>query len=45
VSRASTPARYCSASGPEKRYLYSGDVSNRPAALRIPKYSNYSDIW
>ena len=25
--------------------LYSGEVSKRPAALRIAKYSNFSDIW
>jgi hypothetical protein len=27
------------------RYLYSGDESKMPAALRIAKYSNFSDIW
>ena len=34
-----------SASGPWIRYLYSGDESKMPAALRIAKYSNFSDIW
>ncbi len=41
----STPARKRSASGPAIRYLYSGEESNRPAALRMAKYSNFSDIW
>ena len=45
VSRASTPARNRCASGPVKRYLYSGDVSKIPAPLRTAKYSNFSDIW
>ncbi len=45
MSRASTPARNRSASGPWIRYLYSGDESNSPALLRMAKYSNFSDIW
>ena len=45
MSRTRTPARNRSASGPVIRYLYSGDESNRPALLRIAKYSNFSDIW
>ena len=45
MSRARTPARNRSASGPWMRYFYSGDESNSPALLRIAKYSNFSDIW
>ena len=45
MSRARTPARNRSASGPVIRYLYSGDESKTPAALRTAKYSNLSDIW
>ena len=44
-SRASTPARYASAPGPENRYLNSGEVSKIPAALRTATYSNFSDSW
>ena len=45
MSRARIPARNRSASGPVIRYLYSGDESKTPAALRTAKYSNLSDIW
>ena len=45
MSRASIPARNRSASRPAIRYLYSGDVSKMPAALRTAKYSNLSETW
>ena len=43
--RASTPERNRSESFPVMRYLYRGEVSNTPAAFRMAKYSNFSDIW
>ena len=39
MSRASTPPRKRSASRPVIRYLYSGEESKTPTALRTPKYS------
>jgi hypothetical protein len=45
MSRARTPERYPSASGPWIRYLKSGDVSKMPALLRTAKYSNFSAAW
>ena len=44
TSRASTPARNRSASRPAIRYLYSGEVSKKPAALRTAKYSCLADM-
>ena len=39
MSRTSAPDSSRSASGPVMRYLYSGEVSKTPTALRTAKYS------
>ena len=44
MSRVITPARKRSASRPVIRYLYSGDVSKKPALLRTAKYSCLADM-
>jgi hypothetical protein len=44
MSRVITPARNVSASRPRIQYLYSGEVSNTPALLRMPKYSCFADM-
>ena len=44
MSRVITPARNRSASRPAIRYLYSGDVSKKPALLRTAKYSCFGDM-
>ena len=44
MSRVITPPSSRSASRPEIRYLYSGDVSKKPALLRTAKYSCFGDM-
>ncbi len=44
MSRVRTPARNRSASLPRIQYLYSGEVSKKPALLRIAKYSCLADM-
>ena len=39
MSRVITPASSASASRPRIQYLYSGEVSKKPALLRTAKYS------
>ena len=43
MSRVITPPRNFSASRPTIRYLYSGEVSKKPALLRTAKYSCFAD--
>ena len=44
MSRVITPASNRSESRPVIRYLYSGDVSKKPALLRTAKYSCFGDM-
>ena len=44
MSRVITPASNRSESRPVIRYLYSGDVSKKPALLRTAKYSCLGDM-
>ena len=44
MSRVMTPPRNRSESRPRIQYLYSGDVSKKPALLRTAKYSCLADM-